>query len=251
MKMCVVKVEKIGKVYKSHQGLVKKRKVLALEGLSLEIRKGEVFGLLGLNAAGKSTLLKLLLGFIFPTQGEFEILGERKKNIQVKTRIGFFPEEASFYNYLSAEEFLDFCGKLFQITGEKRKKKIVDLLKLVGLENNKKVRIKEFSRGMKQRLGIASALINDPEIIFLDEPMNGLDPQGRKKVKNIILELKKRGRSIFFSSHILAEVEEICDRIGILHKGKLICLKEMEEIKEEGMSLEDFFLQTVQLVKNR
>jgi len=247
--MCVVKIERISKIYESYQGFLKKRRVLALKELNLEIRKREVFGLLGLNAAGKSTLLKLLLEFIFPTRGEFEILGERKRNIQVKTRIGFLPEEANLYNYLSAEEFLDFCGRLFQITGEKRKKKIVELLKLVGLENSKKIRIKEFSRGMRQRLGIASALINDPEIVFLDEPMSGLDPQGRKKIKDIIFKLKERGKSIFFSSHILAEVEEICDRIGILHKGRLICLKEMREIREEGISLEKFFLQTIQLIE--
>jgi len=247
--MCVVKIERISKIYESYQGFLKKRRVLALKELNLEIRKREVFGLLGLNAAGKSTLLKLLLEFIFPTRGEFEILGERKRNIQVKTRIGFLPEEANLYNYLSAEEFLDFCGRLFQVTREKRKKKIVELLKLVGLENSKKIRIKEFSRGMRQRLGIASALINDPEIVFLDEPMSGLDPQGRKKIKDIIFKLKERGKSIFFSSHILAEVEEICDRIGILHKGRLICLKEMREIREEGISLEKFFLQTIQLIE--
>jgi len=244
--MCVIKIKEIGKIYKGYQGFLKKRKVLALEGLSLEVRKGEIFGLLGLNAAGKSTLLKILLGFIFPTWGEFEILGQRNRSPWVKTQIGFLPEEASFYNYLSGEEFLGFCAKLFQIGEKKRKRKIDTLLKLVGLENNKKVRIKEFSRGMRQRLGIASVLINDPEIIFLDEPMSGLDPQGRKRVKDIISELKKEGKSIFFSSHILAEVEEICDRIGILHKGKLICVKEVKKIREEGIPLEEFFLRLIE-----
>ena len=243
--MAIVKVKGISKLYKRHKGFFKKEKILALKNLSLEVKKGEVFGLLGLNAAGKSTLLKILLGLIFPSEGEYEILGKKGENTTTKQKIGFLSEEPRLYPYLSAEEFLDFCGKLFKIERKERKKRIKNLLEIVDLLNAQKIRLKEFSKGMIQRLGIASALINNPQIIFLDEPLGGLDPLGRKRIKNIILELKRREKTIFFSSHILAEVEEICNRIGILHKGRLISLKEISELKKEGESLEDFFLKTI------
>lgn len=243
--MDIVKVKGVSKLYKRYKGFLKKEKILALKNLHLEVKKGEIFGLLGLNAAGKSTLLKILLGFISPTEGEYRLLGEEGDNIKVKQKIGFLSENPQLYPYLSAEEYLDLCGKLFKIERKERKRKIKNLLKIMDLLNVRKIRLKEFSKGMVQRVGIASALINDPEIIFLDEPMSGLDPLGRKIIKNIILKLRKRGKTIFFSSHILAEVEEICDRIGILHKGELICIKEINELKKEGESLEKFFLKII------
>ena len=244
--MLIAQAKNLGKLYKGYKGFLKKRKILALKEFDLEIRKGEVFGLLGLNAAGKSTALKIFLGFIFPSWGEFEILGEKGSTPRIRQKIGFLPEDPGLYRYLSAEEFLDFCGRLFNLRKEKRRKRVKELLELVGLSDAKEMRIRELSKGMVQRLGIASSLINEPELIFLDEPMSGLDPLGRKKVKEIILQLKKRGTTIFFSSHILAEVEEICDRIGILHKGRLIHLKEVKELKKEGISLEEFFVQAVE-----
>ena len=243
--MDIVKVKGVSKLYKRYKGFLKKEKILALKNLYLEVKKGEVFGLLGLNAAGKSTLLKIFLGFISPTEGKYRLLDEEGDSIKVKQKIGFLSEDPRLYLYLCAEEYLDLCGKLFKIEKRERKKKIKNLLKIVDLLDVRKIRLKEFSKGMVQRVGIASTLINDPEILFLDEPMSGLDPLGRKRIKNIILELKKKGRTIFFSSHILAEVEEICDRIGILHKGELICIKEINELKKEGKSLEEFFLKII------
>lgn len=244
--MRVIKTKNLGKLYKGYKGFLKKRKTLALTELDLEIRKGEVFGLLGLNAAGKSTALKILLELIFPTWGEFEILEKKGGGIEVKKRIGFLPEDPSFYPFLSGEEFLGFCGELFGIEKRERKKRIKEILKLVGLEEAGKVRIKEYSKGMKQRLGIGASLINDPEVIFFDEPLSGLDPLGRRKIKDVILELKGKGETVFFSSHILAEAEEVCDRIGILHRGRLISVKEVKRLKEGGVSLEEFFIQTVE-----
>ena len=242
--MFVIKTKELSKTYKEYKGFLKKRRVSALKKVAFEVRKGEVFGLLGLNAAGKSTLLKIFLGFIFSDRGKIEILKEDKVNSLIKQRIGFLPEEPHFYEYLSAYEFLVFLGKLFKIKKEERERRIKDVLNLVGLTSTKKTRIKEFSKGMSQRLGIAATLINDPEILFLDEPMSGLDPLGRKRVKDIILTLKKNGKTIFFSSHILAEIEEICDRIGIIHKGRLIYTGEVKTIKEKS-SLEKFFINTI------
>lgn len=243
--MLAVKTKKLSKIYRGYRGFLKKRETLALKDLDLEVERGEVFGLLGLNGAGKTTVLKVLLGFTTPSWGEFELLGEKGINNRVKKKIGFLPEDPNLYDFLSAEEFLDFCGKLFNLSSKERKTKTEMLLELLSLTSAKKIPVKEFSKGMIQRLGIASSLINDPELIFFDEPLGGLDPLGRKGVKDIILTLKEKKKTVFFSSHILAEAEKICDRIGILHKGKLISSKNMEEITEEEISLEDFFLQTI------
>ncbi|MEA1964984.1 MAG: ABC transporter ATP-binding protein [Candidatus Aerophobetes bacterium] len=244
--MVIIKTEGLSKTYKGYKGFLKKRRVLALEKVNLKVRKGEVFGLLGLNATGKSTLLKMLLGFVFSDEGKVEILKKEKVNSWIKQRIGFLPEDPCFYEYLSAYEFLVFLGKLFKVKKMARERRIKDALSLVGLTEDKKTRIKEFSKGMSQRLGIAATLINNPEILLLDEPMSGLDPLGRKRVKDIILTLKRDGKTVFFSSHILSEVEEICDRIGIIHKGKLIYTGEIKTIKEKGEgSLEKFFIDLV------
>ncbi|MCD6471906.1 ABC transporter ATP-binding protein [Candidatus Aerophobetes bacterium] len=244
--MVVIKTKEISKTYKGYKGFLKKRRVSALNKVNLEVKRGEVFGLLGLNAAGKSTLLKIFLGLIFCNDGKIQIFKKERVNSWIKQRIGFLPEEPRFYSYLSTYEFLVLLGKIFKIKKKEREKRIKGILNLVGLTKMKKTRIKEFSKGMSQRLGIAAALINNPEILFLDEPMSGLDPLGRKRVKDIILTLKKDGKTIFFSSHILSEVEEICDRIGVIHKGKLIYIGEIKSIKEkEGIPLEKFFINII------
>jgi len=188
--MLVVKTKNLSKIYRGYRGFLKKRETLALKGLNLEIKRGEVFGLLGLNGAGKTTVLKILLGFTSPSWGEFELLGEKGINNHVKKKIGFLPEDPNIYNFLNAEQFLDFCGKLFNLSSKERKIKTEMLLELLSLTSAKKIPVKEFSKGMVQRLGIASSLINDPELIFFDEPLSGLDPLGRKRVMDIILTVR-------------------------------------------------------------
>jgi ABC-2 type transport system ATP-binding protein len=238
----VIKIENLGKIYTSYRGFLKKREILALKNFDLEVKRGEIFGLLGLNAAGKTTVLKILLGFVHPTWGRFEILGKNKLNSSVRAKLGYLPEEPRLYEFLSAEEFLVFCGKLFGLNKSERIERAGRLIKLMQIRSVSQTKIGEFSKGMNQRLAIASALINEPEILFLDEPLSGLDPVGRKIVKEIIFNFAKEGRTVFFSSHILAEVEEMSDRIGILHEGKLLCVEEVKSILSRFSSLERFFL---------
>ncbi|MBE0477549.1 ABC transporter ATP-binding protein [Candidatus Aerophobetes bacterium] len=240
-----VKIENLGKVYSSYRGFLKRKKVLALKNVTLKVRKGEIFGMLGLNAAGKTTLLKILLGFIKPTWGRFEIMGKDGSNSRIKREIGYLPEEPNLYDFFTAEEFLLFCGKIFNLSKAESQKRASRLLETLQINSAAKTRIKEFSKGMNQRLAIASSLINDPELLFLDEPLSGLDPVGRKIVKEVLLSLKKEGKTVFFSSHILAEVEQVCDRVGILHRGELLCLKNIESIVCQCSSLEKFFLHRI------
>lgn len=240
-----IKVEKLGKIYTGYKGFLKKKKILALKKVDLEIKRGEIFGLLGLNAAGKTTILKILLGFIYPSWGRYEILGKSVVDIDIRKKIGYLPEEPKLYEFFSAEEFLVFCGRLFGLSKTEIISRTNQLLELVKIKSAAKKRIEEFSKGMNQRLAIASALINDPEILFLDEPLSGLDPLGRKIVKEVVLNLKKKGKTVFFSSHILAEVEQISDRIGILHKGELLCVEEVDSILSNFPSLEEFFLRKI------
>jgi len=197
------------------------RKVVALADLSLEVTRGEVFGFLGPNGAGKTTTFKLLLGLLHPTRGKIFLWGEDHKKIELKSKIGFLPESPYFYNYLKAKEYLHLCGQLCGITFKKRQHKINFLMERVGLQDHKNGLIKTYSKGMLQRLGLAQALINDPELLILDEPMSGLDPLGRKEVRDIMLELKAQGKTIIFSTHILSDVETVCDRVGIIIMGKL------------------------------
>jgi len=241
-----VKIQNLGKIYRGYRGFLKRRKVLALKNLTLAIKKGEIFGMLGLNAAGKTTLLKILLGFVRPTWGKFEIMGKNKINSELKRKLGYLPEEPKLYEFFNAEEFLLFCSKLFGLNRHERISRINHLLEILQIKQVAKTRIAELSKGTNQRLAIASCLINDPEIIFLDEPLSGLDPVGRKTVKEVILNLKKRGKTVFFSSHILTEVEQICDRIGILHQGELLCVEKIESVTQGFSSLEDFFLHTIE-----
>ncbi len=212
--------------------LIRRRSIVALDGLDLQIDRGEIFGYLGPNGAGKTTTFKLLLGLIFPTAGDAWVLGKHFEDVRVKKYIGFLPEQPYFYDYLTAQEFLDFYAQLFGFDKKKRKQRVRNLLTIVGLEEVASKQLRKFSRGMLQRIGIAQALINDPELVILDEPLSGLDPSGRKEIRDIIFHLKSEGRTVIFSSHILSDVEAICDRVGILLKGRLQTVEYLDRLLE-------------------
>jgi ABC-2 type transport system ATP-binding protein len=203
---------------------------VALKPLDLEIRRGEIFGLLGPNGSGKTTTMKLLLGLIFPTSGEAFVFGREATDVSKNERIGYLPEESYLYKFLDAEETLDFYGRLFDMPPEERKRRSAALIKMVGLERDKKRQLKEYSKGMTRRIGVAQALINDPELVLLDEPTSGLDPIGTREMKDLIIDLKSRGKTVILSSHLLADVEDVCDRIAVLHQGELKELGRVEEL---------------------
>jgi len=226
--MSVVRTENLTKEFKG-SSLIRRHRVKALDSLNLQIEMGEIFGYLGPNGAGKTTTFKLLLGLIFPTSGTAWVLGKHIRETKFKKQVGFLPEQPYFYDYLTGEEFLDFYAQLFRFDKKARKQRVRNLLEMVGLEEAGLIQLRKFSRGMLQRIGIAQALINDPELIILDEPLSGLDPVGRKEVRDIILRLKSEGRTIVFSSHILSDVEAICDRIGILMQGRLQRVERLDE----------------------
>ena len=206
------------------------RQVTALEGLDLGVRRGEVFGFLGPNGAGKTTTLKLLMGLIYPTSGNAWILNRAIGDVHVKHQVGFLPEAPYFYDYLTGEEFLRFYGQLFGLGGHRLSERITQLLGIVGLSEARDLQLRRFSKGMLQRIGIAQALINDPHLVILDEPMSGLDPVGRKEIRDLILSLREQGKTVFFSSHILHDAEVLCDRVGILLKGRLVALGKVTEL---------------------
>ena len=230
----VIQTWNLQKVYRT--GFWMNQKVKSLNNCSLTVYRGETFGLLGPNGAGKTTLLKTLLGIIRPTSGKGVLLGKPIGDRYVKQKIGYLPENAYLYDYLTAWEFLEFTAGLFQIPPKKQRKRIIELLDLVGLAQSaaRKKKIKQYSKGMRQRVGMAQALINDPDIVFLDEPMSGLDPMGRYRMREIIVSLKEQGKTIFFNSHILADVEQICDRIALLALGELICQGSLGELLGNG-----------------
>jgi ABC-2 type transport system ATP-binding protein len=230
----VVQTWNLCKVYRT--GFWLNQKVNSLNDCSLTVYQGETFGLLGPNGAGKTTLLKALLGIVRPTSGKAVILGKPIGDRSIKQKIGYLPENSYLYDYLTAWEFLEFTAGLFQIPSAIQKKRIVELLDLVGLAKSaaQKKKIKQYSKGMRQRVGMAQALINDPDVVFLDEPMSGLDPMGRYRMREIILSLKQQGKTIFFNSHILADVEQICDRIALLALGELICQGSLHELLGNG-----------------
>ncbi len=207
-----------------------RRRVRVLRDLNLEIQAGEVFGFLGPNGAGKTTTLKLLTGLIHPTAGLATVLGEPAGSVGVKARIGFLPENPSFYEYLTGVEYLNYCGALAGLPRAVRRDRARVLMEQVGLTGQGVLQLRKYSKGMLQRIGLAQALINEPAVIFLDEPMSGLDPIGRKEVRDLILHLREQGRTVFFSTHIIPDVEVVCDRVGIILAGHLSSVGRVEEL---------------------
>jgi ABC-2 type transport system ATP-binding protein len=215
----VLSLENVHKSFKV--GFIPKKKEI-LKGISFSVGEGEIFGYLGPNGAGKTTTLKCVLGLIFPDRGKIEIFGQPHLEPRAKERLGFLPENPYFYDYLTAREFLDFYAQLFRIDKNEREARIASLLKLVDMEKARDLQLRKFSRGMLQRIGLAQALINEPSLILLDEPLGGLDPLGRKEIRDIIIRLKGEGRTVFLCSHILQDIEMICDRVAIIIGGKIL-----------------------------
>ena len=214
----IVETVKLTKVFRDFWH---RPKVKALDAVDLEVRRGEIFGLLGPNGSGKSTAIKLMLGLLFPTRGRISVFGKPPRNVNIKKKIGYLPEESYLYRYLNADETLDFYGRLFKIGRKERRRRVGALLEMVGLAGQRKRQLIEYSKGMARRIGLAQALINDPEFLVLDEPTNGLDPIGTREFKELLLHLKGRGKTIFLCSHLLADVEDVCDRIAILYGGRV------------------------------
>ena len=223
-----IRIEQLTKDYAV--GFWRRRPYRALDRLTLDIEAGEVFGFLGPNGAGKTTALKLLMQLIFPTSGRAEILGRPVGDLGVRQRIGYLPENPSFYDYLTAEELLGYFAQLFGFAPADRRRRVAALLDRVGIGGERRLQLRKFSTGMIQRVGIAQALLNDPEVIFHDEPMSGLDPLGRRDVRALILELRDQGRTVFFSSHILADAEALCSRVAVLAKGRLAASGRMSDV---------------------
>lgn len=223
----VIETRNLSKVYRDFWGRSKK---VALKPLDLEIRRGEIFGLLGPNGSGKTTTLKLLLGLIFPTSGEAFVFGKPATDVSKNGRIGYLPEESYLYKFLDAEETLDFYGRLFGLPPEERARRAAALIEMVGLTHDRTRQLREYSKGMTRRIGVAQALINDPELVLLDEPTSGLDPIGTREMKDLIIDLKNRGKTVIMCSHLLADVEDVCDRIAVLHQGELKELGRVEDL---------------------
>jgi len=228
--MPIVEIDNLTKDYEV--GFWRKRKVRALDGLSLAVEQGQIFGFLGANGAGKTTTLKLLMRLIYPTSGAARILGRDIADVRMHARIGYLPENPYFYDYLTAREFLNYCGELFGLNRNTRKRQTEDLLSRVNLESKSWDRqLRKFSKGMLQRVGLAQALVNDPEIVFLDEPMSGLDPVGRREVRDLIASLRTQGKTVFMCSHILSDIEVLCDSVAILKQGRLAHAGSLEELR--------------------
>ena len=218
----------------------KTRKIL--KGISLTVESGQIFGYLGPNGAGKTTTIKCLLGLIFPDRGRIEIFGRSHLTPRSREAVGFLPENPYFYDYLSAEEFLEFYGQLFLIKKTERKHKVRSLLEIVGLEHSARLQLRKFSRGMLQRIGLAQALINDPQLVLLDEPLGGLDPLGRKEIRDIIVRLRDEGKTVFLSSHILQDIEMICDRVAVIVGGKILNQGKLQDLISEKILFTEVIL---------
>src|SRR5436309_10646197 len=231
----IVETRNLTKVYRDFWG---RKKKTALRALNLEIRRGEVFGLLGPNGSGKTTTVKLLLGLLFPTDGEAFVFNQPAAEVRKNERIGYLPEESYLYRFLSAEETLDFYGRLFNLDSKERNHRAQQLIDIVGLSADKKRKLKEYSKGMRQRIGLAQALINDPELVILDEPTSGLDPVGTRWMKDLIVELRDKGKTIIMCSHRLEDVQDVCDRIAILNEGELQELGSVAKLLEDVHRLE-------------
>jgi ABC-2 type transport system ATP-binding protein len=231
--MTAVEINNLTKDYEI--GFLRKRKVRALDDLSLTVEGGQIFGFLGANGAGKTTTLKLLMRLIFPTAGSARILGHDIQSVSIHQRIGYLPENPYFYDYLTAREFLDYCAQLFGLSATERKKRSADLLARVRLDEKRwDTQLRKFSKGMLQRVGLAQSIINDPEIVFLDEPMSGLDPIGRREVRDLIATLRQEGKTVFMCSHILSDIEILCDQVAILRGGKLSQLGRLDDLRQQS-----------------
>ncbi len=238
----VIETQNLTKVYRDFWG---RQKVRALKALDLEVRRGEIFGLLGPNGSGKTTTIKLLLGLLFPTGGRAMVFGEDATSVKNKEKIGYLPEESYLYKFLNAEETLDFYGRLFDMPTAVRKERVAALIDEVGLNWAKRRQLKEYSKGMTRRIGLAQALINDPDLILLDEPTSGLDPIGTREMKDMILRLRDQGKTVLMCSHLLPDIQDVCDRIAILHHGelkelgrvdKLLTVQDVTQIRTKRLS---------------
>jgi len=238
----VIETRSLSKVYRDFWG---RQKVRALKALDLEVRRGEIFGLLGPNGSGKTTTLKLLLGLLFPTSGKALVFGRDAVDVPKNERLGYLPEESYLYRFLNAEETLEFYGRLFNMSAAVRRQRAKELIDMVGLNRAKRRQLREYSKGMTRRIGLAQALINDPELILLDEPTSGLDPIGTREMKDLILRLRDQGKTVLMSSHLLGDVQDVCDRIAILHEGELkelgrvdalLKVRDVTQIQARGLS---------------
>ena len=238
MPTAAIEIENLSKDYPF--GFLHLKKRTSLEGLTMSVENGEVFGFLGPNGAGKSTTIKLLVGLIFPTAGTAHILGKSISDISMHADIGYLPEQPYFYDYLTAAELLDYFARFHDLTEQDRKSRVEQMLKKVGLETAGKIQLRKYSKGMLQRVGLAQAILHDPKVVILDEPMSGLDPVGRREVRDIILELRQAGKTVLFSTHILSDAEMLCDRVGVIVGGKLRGVGAPDEIvgmKTEAMEV--------------
>ena len=240
----IIETRNLTKVYRDFWG---RQKVRALKALDLEVRRGEIFGLLGPNGSGKTTTMKLLLGLLFPTSGQALVFGKEATDVAKNERIGYLPEESYLYRFLNAEETLDFYGRLFDMPAAVRRERINELIESVNLGWARRRQLKEYSKGMARRIGLAQALINDPELIMLDEPTTGLDPIGTREMKDLILRLRDQGKTVLMCSHLLADVQDVCDRIAILYQGelkelgrvdRLLTVQDVTQIQAKGLSRE-------------
>ena len=231
----IVETRNLTKVYRDFWGRQKK---VALRALNLQIYRGEIFGLLGPNGSGKTTTIKLLLGLLFPTDGEAIVFDVPAAQVNKNERIGYLPEESYLYRFLNAEETLDFYGRLFDMPSETRQRRTRDLIDMVGLSADKKRILKEYSKGMRQRIGLAQALINNPELVILDEPTSGLDPLGTRWMKDLIIDLRNKGKTVLMCSHRLEDVQDVCDRIAILNEGELQELGKVSTLLQDVNRLE-------------
>lgn len=225
----IVEIQDLSKDYET--GFWKKKKVRALDGLSLSVEPGQIFGFLGGNGAGKTTTIKILMGLLFPTSGTARILGRDIADVSMHREIGYCPENPYFYDYLTASELMNYFGEIFGLDSRRRKERSAELLTKVGLaEKDWNKQLRKYSKGMLQRVGLAQSLINDPKIVFLDEPMSGLDPMGRREIRELIAELRSSGTTVFMSTHILSDVEALCERVAILRRGKLAATGRLEDL---------------------
>lgn len=242
--MALIETRGLSKIYT----LGKDKQVVALNNVTMEIEEGEIFGILGPNGSGKTTCLKLLLGIIFPTEGEINIMGENQYSVTVKKNIGFLPENPYYYDYLTGPELLSFYGKLFDIPVSIISSRTEELLHLVGLYEARNLALRHYSKGMLERIGLAVSLINDPKILILDEPTTGLDPIGCKETRDLLIKLNQAGKTILLSSHFLSEVERVCTRIAIFHRGYLLSSGTLDGLMKEyqAENLEDLFVKTIE-----